>query len=312
MTEFPVRVAGRRDEAEDVFSLVLAARDGAELPAWTPGAHIDVHAGPAGVRQYSLCGDPGDRSRWQIAILHEPAGRGGSAHLFRTAQPGTELRVSPPRNNFELVSHPSYVFVAGGIGITPILPMLAAATAAGARWQLFYGARTRAHMAFADHLAARYPQVVLVPQDRDGPLPLPRILDEAGDAEIYCCGPEPLLVAIEEQGATRGSAIRTERFAPRPAAARTAPDEAFEVRLASTGAAYRVGPRQSIADVLESAGIDVLTSCREGTCGSCETAVLDGDIDHRDDILTAAERARGNTMMLCVSRAHSRTLVLDL
>ncbi|WP_067542511.1 PDR/VanB family oxidoreductase [Nocardia crassostreae] len=312
MSEFSVRVAGRRDEAEDVFSLVLAACDGDALPEWAPGAHIDVRAGAAGVRQYSLCGDPGDRELWQIAVLHEPGGRGGSAHLFRTARPGAEFRVSAPRNNFELVPHPSYVFVAGGIGITPLLPMLAAATAAHARWRLFYGARTRAHMAFADHLAARYPEVTLIPQDRDGLLPLSRILDGAGDAEIYCCGTEPLLAAIEHQGDERGLTIHTERFAPRPVTARPTPDHEFEVRLASTGATHRIGPKQSIADVLEAAGIDVITSCREGTCGSCETTVLDGDIDHRDAILTPAERARGNTMMLCVSRANSPTLVLDL
>ncbi|NNH68342.1 oxidoreductase [Nocardia uniformis] len=311
MTEFPVRVVGRRDEAENIFSLVLAAADGSPLPAWSPGAHIDVRAGDAGVRQYSLCGDPADRQLWQIAVLYERNGRGGSAHLHRTATPDTELRVSLPRNNFALTPRSSYVFIAGGIGITPILPMIAAAQAAGARWRLYYGARSRAHMAFADHLGARYREVTLVPQDVDGLLPLPHILEEAGQAEIYCCGPEPMLASIEQQAATRGSTIRTERFAARPVAA-TTENRAFDVRLDSTGVTYRIDDRRSIADVLEAAGIDIITSCREGTCGSCETAVLRGDIDHRDEILTAEERARGNTMMLCVSRAHSDTLVLDL
>ncbi|MFD7842826.1 PDR/VanB family oxidoreductase [Nocardia sp. NPDC059764] len=311
MTELPVRVVRRRDEAEGVFSLELTAADGGPLPAWSPGAHIDVHAGSAGVRQYSLCGDPGDDRTWRIAVLHEPGGRGGSDYLHRTALPGTELRVSLPRNNFELTPRSSYVFVAGGIGITPILPMIAAAAAAGARWRLFYGARSRAHMAFADDLAARHPEVTLVPQDVDGLLPLPRILGEAAQAEIYCCGPEPMLAAIEAEAAARGSAIRTERFAARPAAA-DAVNLPFDVRVDSTGATYRVEGHRSIADVLEAAGVDIITSCREGTCGSCETTVLSGDIDHRDAILTDEERACGNTMMLCVSRARSEVLVLDL
>ncbi|MGW4352061.1 PDR/VanB family oxidoreductase [Nocardia sp. NPDC004582] len=311
MTEFPVRVVHRRDEAEDVFSLELAAVDGGPLPPWTPGAHIDVRAGAAGVRQYSLCGDPADDRRWRIAILHEREGRGGSDHLYRTAQAGTELRVSLPRNNFELTPASSYVFVSGGIGITPILPMIAAAAAAGARWQLFYGARSRTHMAFAAELTAKYPQVTLVPQDVDGLLPLSRILDATGSAEIYCCGPEPMLAAIETQAADRGLTIRTERFAARPVAAGVV-NPPFEVRVHSTGVTYRVDARRSIADVLEAAGVDIVTSCREGTCGSCETTVLSGEIDHRDEILTAEERARGNTMMLCVSRARSGVLVLDL
>ncbi|WP_067822082.1 PDR/VanB family oxidoreductase [Nocardia inohanensis] len=311
MTEFPVRVVGRRDEAENVFSLELAAAGGRMLPEWTPGAHIDLAAGPAGTRQYSLCGDPADRRRWRIAILREPAGRGGSEYLHRTALPGTDVRVSLPRNHFELTPSESYVFIAGGIGITPIVPMLAAATAAGARVRLYYGGRTRAHMAFADQLADRYPDVTLVPQDRDGLLPLARLLDEAGAAEIYCCGPEPLLAALEEAAAARNLTVRSERFAPRPVAG-TPVNTEFRVRLGDSGTEYRIGPNQSIADVLEAAGVDIITSCREGTCGSCETAVLSGDIDHRDDLLTAEERARGNTMMLCVSRARTGTLVLDL
>ncbi|MBL1077112.1 oxidoreductase [Nocardia sp. 2] len=308
-TELTVRVANRRDEADGVFTLELTALDGGELPGWAAGAHIDVEAGPAGVRQYSLCGDPAERDRWRIAVLHQPGGRGGSAYLHRAATPGSELRVSVPRNNFELVTAPEYVFVAGGIGITPILPMITAARAAGARWRLFYGGRTRAHMAFADRLAA-HPEVTLLPQDSDGLLPLARILDSAGAAAVYCCGPEPLLDAVEKECAARGCTVHIERFTPRTVTA--APNRAFEVRLAGSGGVYRVGERRSIADVLIAAGIDVITSCREGTCGTCETAVVSGEIDHRDSVLTAAERERGDTMMLCVSRARSEVLVLDL
>ncbi|GAA5061685.1 PDR/VanB family oxidoreductase [Nocardia callitridis] len=310
MTEFPVRVSARHDEAAGVFSLQLAAVSGALLPSWTPGAHIDVAVGDAGVRQYSLCGDPGDRGRWRIAVLHEPRGRGGSAYLHRTAEVDTVLRVSGPRNNFELVDSADYVFVAGGIGITPILPMLAAAQRQGARARLYYGGRTRGHMAFTEEITSRYPDSALLPQDEHGLLPLASILDAHPAAVVYCCGPEPLLSALEAVGAERGASVHVERFVPK--VVEHAPDTEFEVRLASTGRTLRVGPNQSIADVLESAGVALITSCREGTCGTCETPVRAGDIDHRDSLLTAEEQARGDTMMLCVSRARSGVLVLDI
>ncbi|WP_330253485.1 PDR/VanB family oxidoreductase [Nocardia sp. NBC_00565] len=310
MTEFPVQVSARRDEAEGVFSLELCAFAGRELPSWTPGAHIDVAVGAAGVRQYSLCGDPADRRCWRIAVLREPAGRGGSEYLHSTAFSDTELRISLPRNNFELVPCDSYVFVAGGIGITPILPMVAAAQASGARWDLYYGGRTRGHMAFADEIARRYPRARLLPQDDYGLLPIADILAEHPDSAIYCCGPEPLLAAVETEGARRNSDVHLERFVPRPVT--SGPRGSFEVRLASSGATFPIGTNQSIVDVLDAAGIGIITSCREGTCGSCETAVLAGDIDHRDSVLTAEEQARGNSMMLCVSRARSEVLVLDL
>ncbi|WP_067562441.1 PDR/VanB family oxidoreductase [Nocardia acidivorans] len=308
MTDLMVRVTDRRSEAEGVFSLGLAAVGGGPLPDWTPGAHIDVSVGTAGVRQYSLCGDPADERRWRIAILHEPAGRGGSDHLYRTARPGAALRVSLPRNNFELVPSDAYLFVAGGIGITPILPMLAAAHRAGADWTLYYGARSRAHLAFTGELSW-YRQVRMVPQDEFGLLPLPAILSDCA-APVYCCGPAPLLDAIETEGARQGLEVHTERFAARQVD--TAADRAFEVRLASSGRTLRVPADRPMVDVLESAGVPIVTSCREGTCGSCETTVLAGEVEHRDSVLTAQERAEGRTMMPCVSRARSESLVLDL
>ncbi|MGW5112927.1 PDR/VanB family oxidoreductase [Nocardia sp. NPDC004123] len=308
MTELMVRVTGRREEAEGVFALQLAALGGGALPDWTPGAHIDAFAGSAGVRQYSLCGDPADREHWRIAILHEPGGRGGSAHLFRTAHPGTELRVSVPRNHFALEPGDEYLFLAGGIGITPILPMLAEATRAGAQWSLHYGARTRAHLAFTSELA-RYDRVHLVPQNESGLLPLAALLADT-TATVYCCGPAPLLDAVEAEGARRGLTVHTERFAPQRVGNEV--DRAFEVRLARSGQVLRVGPDRSIVDVLEGTGVAIVTSCREGTCGSCETTFLEGEVQHRDSVLTAAERESGSTLMPCVSRAVSDVLVLDL
>ncbi|WP_040795514.1 PDR/VanB family oxidoreductase [Nocardia higoensis] len=310
MNDITARVAARRDEADGVFSLELTDASGAPLPSWTPGAHIDVAAGAAGVRQYSLCGDPGDRSRWRIAILHEPGGRGGSDHLWRTATPGSLLRVSAPRNNFELVDAREYLFLAGGIGITPILPMTSAAEARGARWSLYYGGRSRAQMAFAGTLAGLRPRVTLLPQDETGLLPLAELFDRHPGAVVYCCGPEPLLAATQAEGARRGVTVRVERFAPRPA--EPGAERAFEIRLAGDGRTFRVAPGQSIVDVLAAAGVEVITSCREGTCGSCETGVVAGAVDHRDSVLDDQERAEGRTMMLCVSRAGQDLLVLDL
>ncbi|MTE14571.1 PDR/VanB family oxidoreductase [Nocardia aurantiaca] len=308
MSELTVRVTDRRDEAEGVFALELAAAGPGALPRWTPGAHIDVHAESVGQRQYSLCGDPVDERRWRIAILREPAGRGGSEHLYRTAHPGTELRVSLPRNNFALVPSAEYLFVAGGIGITPILPMLAAAERAGARFSLYYGARTRAHLAFTGELA-RYERVTLVPQDEAGLLPIAALLAET-TATVYCCGPAPLLDAVESEGARRGLSVHTERFTPRRVD--NGVDRAFQVRLARSGQVLSVAADRSIVDVLEGAGVAIVTSCREGTCGSCETTFLEGEVQHRDSVLSAEERARGRTLMPCVSRALSDVLVLEL
>ncbi|MFE3279642.1 PDR/VanB family oxidoreductase [Nocardia sp. NPDC059239] len=308
MTELMVRVTGRGDEAEGVFALELAALGAGALLDWTPGAHIDVFAGSAGVRQYWLYGDPADRERWRIALLHEPSGRGGSAHLFRTAHPGTELRVSLPRNHFELEPGGEYLFLAGGIAITPILPMLAAATRAGARWSLHYGARTRGHLAFTGELA-RYDRVHLVPHNESGLLPLAALLADT-TATVYCCGPAPLLDAVEAEGARRGLTVHTERFVPRRVD--NGVDRAFEVRLARGGQVLCVGQDRSIVDVLEGAGVAIVTSCREGMCGSCETPFLEGEVEHRDSVLTAAERESGNTVMPCLSRAVSDVLVLDL
>ena len=151
---------------------------------------------------------------------------------------------------------------------------------------------------------------LLVPQDEDGRLPIERIVGEAGAAAVYCCGPEPLLTAVENAGAASGVAVHLERFAPKAVARKE--NRSFEVRLAGRGDTFRVGAEQSIADVLEAAGVPIVTSCREGTCGSCETGVLSGAVEHRDSLLTEDERARGDTMMLCVSRACSEVLVLDL
>ncbi|HVV12562.1 PDR/VanB family oxidoreductase [Amycolatopsis sp.] len=296
-----VRVTAKTILAEDVVAIELT---GAGLPSWAPGAHVDVEVRPGLVRQYSLCGDPGARDRWRIAVLREESGRGGSLHLHDTVTEGMTLNVGEPRNNFPLKPSPEYVFVAGGIGITPLLPMLRAADAAGARWRLYYGGRRRSRMAFLDELAGYGDRVHVLPEDEQGLLPLREIF-AAGTAPVYCCGPEPLLAAAER--VCPPDRLRVERFHARD---QTGPTTGFVVSV--SGRTIDVGPGESLLDALDAAGIPMPSSCREGTCGSCETAVLAGEVDHRDSVLSEQERADGRTMMVCVSRARSGRLVLDL
>lgn len=306
--EVEVFVDGRAVLADGVVGLTLRAMDGGDLPSWRPGAHIDVLLGDGLVRQYSLCGDPDDARTWRIAVLKEGP---GSTVVHQRVLPGDRLVVRGPRNNFALESASRYVFLAGGIGITPILPMVAAAEAAGADWRLHYGGRRRSAMAFVDELSSYGERVQMLPQDEFGLLDLDGILTGiAPDALVYCCGPEPMLAAVEERcAALAPGALRTERFAPKPV---TGPDEAFEVELTLSGRTLRIEPGCSILETVEKAGVSVLSSCREGTCGTCETPVLDGEPDHRDSVLTEAERADGGFMMICVSRARGPRLVLEL
>ncbi len=312
-----LHVAAVRDEAADVRSFELVDPDCAALPEWAPGAHIDVLApdtGPEMVRQYSLCGEPADTGRYRIAVLREENGRGVSRFLHESVDVTSRLMVRGPRNNFPLVTAPRYLFIAGGIGITPILPMLRAAQERGADWVLYYGGRWRARMAFLAELGGYGDRVQVRPEEEHGLLPLAEILDAARPrTAIYACGPEPLLAAVERLWGERGvGTLHIERFQPRPQEPAAVPDDGFDVRVASTGATVRVGPGQSIMDALGAVGIEVPSSCHEGTCASCETRVLEGEVEHRDSVLSDAERATGATMMLCVSRARSPQLVLDL
>jgi ferredoxin-NADP reductase len=300
--------------AEGVVLLTLRDPEGRPLPEWEPGAHVDLVLRDGLVRQYSLCGDPADRSRLQLAVLREPESRGGSSHVHDVLAEGEPVRIHGPRNHFPLEKAKRYLFIAGGIGITPILPMLRAVEASGADWQLVYGGRTRASMAFADTLAQAYGKRVSIrPQDEYGLLDLPSLLGKPQrKTAVYCCGPEPLLAAVEAACEKWPSdALHVERFAPKEDLA-AGPRTTFEVELAQSGKTLKVSEDMSVLEAVENAGIPVMTSCEEGICGTCETAVLSGEIDHRDSVLNDEERAAGDTMMICVSRARSDRLVLDL
>ena len=307
-------IAARETRADGVVSLTLADPDGAPLPAWAPGAHIDLLLGDV-VRQYSLCGAPGDQRNWRIAVLLEPDGRGGSRLVHETLRPGDRVAVRGPRNHFPLHTAPRYIFIAGGIGITPILPMIAAATEAGADWHLYYGGRSLDSMAFLDELATHGERVTSWPQDTKGLLPVDDILaSPAGDALVYCCGPEGLLAAAEQRcAAWPTGTLHVERFAARPQPERPPGGDApFDVVCQRSGLTVTVPPGKSIIDALDEQGVTVLSSCQEGVCGTCETRVLEGVPDHRDSLLSAEERAANDYMMVCVSRSKSARLVLDL
>jgi ferredoxin-NADP reductase len=307
-------VTARESRAEGVVALTLADPSGAQLPGWTPGAHIDVLLDDTTVRQYSLCGPPSDQHSWRIAVLLDPSGRGGSRLVHDTLEVGGTVAVRGPRNHFPLHAADRYVFLAGGIGITPLLPMITVANQAGADWQLWYGGRSRASMAFLDELSSFGDRVTLWPEDERGLLPLGEILGTPIEgALVYCCGPEGLLAAAEQRCAPwPPGSLHLERFAAKPQEAAAGQAAGFEVVCQRSGVTVPVPPDKSIIEALEEHGISVLSSCQEGVCGTCETQVIDGIPDHRDSLLTEDERESNEYMMICVSRAKSERLVLDL
>ncbi|MFK0113325.1 PDR/VanB family oxidoreductase [Streptomyces sp. NPDC091217] len=307
-------VTAKEHVAEGVAALTLAHPDGARLPDWTPGSHIDLVLPEGSTRQYSLCGDRWDAHTYRIAVLRESGGRGGSAYVHDRLSPGDRVGVGAPRNHFPLVPSKKYLFIAGGIGITPLLPMVRQAELLGADWKLLYGGRTRASMAFREELTAAYGERIhVVPQDEFGLLDLAAWLGAAlPDTKIYCCGPAPLLSAVEAACAGWPPySLRVERFT---ASAQIAPvrNTPFEVELRRSGRTVTVTPGVSVLEAMRRAGADVLSSCEQGTCGTCLTPVLEGRPDHRDSVLADHERAANDCMFLCVSRSCGDRLVLDI
>jgi ferredoxin-NADP reductase len=305
-------VSDRREVADRVISLHLRRPDGSALPHWTPGAHVDVRFDDF-VRHYSLCGAVEDSHEWRLGILHEIAGSGGSEHIVRIVTTGSVLDVSEPRNNFPLLASDRYLFLAGGIGITPILPMLKQAERSGSRWQLVYGGRSRRSMAFLDELAQYGDNVLVVPQDESGLIDIAGALEKAGQGTlVYACGPEPMLAAVEAAMTDwpRGS-LHVERFQAAEQA-HADDDTAFEVEFVTSGVTATVPAGTSILEVAESLGLPVFSSCQEGTCGTCVTPLLEGKVDHRDAILSVDERARQDSLCICVSRAASGCELLRL
>lgn len=313
MLETQVRVSKKELVADGIAVLELTDPHGLPLPEWQAGAHIDLILDDGPVRQYSLCGDPTQRHVYRVGVLRDPAGQGGSIAVHDKLTAGSDVTIRGPRNHFPLVDAQRILFVAGGIGITPILPMIAAADAAGHDWHLLYGGRQLSSMAFRDELAQYGSRVNIRPQDEYGLLDIASFLGEpCSDTAVYCCGPEPLIAAVESTGsAWPAGSIHFERFAPK-AVEPPVLDVAFEVVCARSDLHLVVEPDETIFDVVADAGVNIAGSCFEGTCGTCEVTVLEGDPDHQDSILTPEQQASKTCMMICVSRSRSPRLVLDI
>ncbi|KWX65695.1 PDR/VanB family oxidoreductase [Mycobacterium sp. NAZ190054] len=300
--------------AHRVIRLELAAADGGPLPSWTPGAHIDLALGNGLVRQYSLCGDPSDTETWTLGILDEPSSRGGSRWICGALRQGHLVDARGPRNHFGLVEAGSYLMIAGGIGVTPILAMIRELDARGRDWSALYLGRCAESMAFVDDLARYGDRVTVWPSSSRGRADVAGALARVpAGAAVYCCGPAGLVDAVEAAALSRPDVdLHVERFRPGAVAPGSAADHAFEVVAAQSGVSVTVAPGTTIADALEGVGVLVPRSCGEGTCGSCETEVLEGVPDHRDSTLTERERLAGTQMMVCCSRAVGDRLVLDI
>ncbi|HWL56827.1 MAG TPA: PDR/VanB family oxidoreductase [Paracoccus sp. (in: a-proteobacteria)] len=313
--EIPVRVQQIRYEADTILSVELVQLDSSALPLFEAGAHIDLILSDQLRRSYSLYQPYGKGRSYSVAVHLDPQGRGGSRHVHEMLRVGEQIRVSPPKNNFPLDERATKsVFIAGGIGITPIICMIRRLSEIGRPWELHYAARSRSAAAFLDGigtLAGKGRIIYHFDDEKGGDLmDLDAIFAASPEAHFYCCGPEPMLAAYEKAGAAVPRAqVHLEYFSGTQEAAR---DGGFEVVLAQSGRALEIPSGKSILDVLLDNNVSVPFACNDGVCGTCETRVLEGRPDHRDMILTEEERAAGETMMVCCSGSKSRRLVLDL
>lgn len=316
-----LRVTQMTWEADGVLSLRLARIDsGDPLPPWEPGAHIDIYVPDGTTRQYSLCGDPRDRSSWQIAVLREPVGRGGSAFVHDQLRVGDRLVVTRPKNHFALEDATFYALVAGGVGITPIMVMAEQLDREGRPFHLTYGGRTPATMAFRERLAALGERVTFLAEDRDGRPDLESVVKTVPEGGLaYVCGPLGLLQAVQSAAekihTVQQDVVRFELFSRagvEPVVTAALDADTYELVLARSGHTLRLAPEANILDVVLALGVEVENDCRDGICGSCTTPLLSGTVDHRDLVLTRKEQAAMDRMMICVSRPTCPRIELDL
>ncbi|MEN4824932.1 PDR/VanB family oxidoreductase [Pseudomonas sp. P39-UII1] len=305
-----------RHEAEGIISVELRPWGDTVFTPFEAGSHIDLHLPNGLVRSYSLLNAPSDQGRYVVGILHDRASRGGSRYVHEQLRVGTQLQISQPRNNFALDTRASHsVLVAGGIGITPIYCMFRQLLALGRSAELIYCARSRAEAALVDEISGLGAKVLYHFNDEKGGLPdlASYLAGRPADTHFYCCGPTPMLDAFEQTCERLGYPhAHIERFTAAEVAASEDAQDSYSVELSKSGKTVSVEPGLNLLDVLLEAGCDIEYSCREGVCGSCETRVLEGDVDHRDGVLSKAERAANKSMMVCVSGCKSRRLVLDL
>ncbi|MES2258164.1 MAG: PDR/VanB family oxidoreductase [Pseudomonadota bacterium] len=313
-----VTVAEKRAEAEGICSFVLVGAQGDDLPPFGPGAHIDVHLPGQLVRQYSLCNDASTADHYQIGVLRDARSRGGSAAMHEQVKEGDTLRISAPKNHFELVPATHTLLFAGGIGITPLLCMAQRLASTGASFELHYCARSPGHAAFlAQLLDAPFAARVHTYFD-SGPdeqrMDVARLLAVPHAAtRVYVCGPAGYIDHVTGAAASVGWApeqVHVEHFGAANAA--HAGDTPFDVEIASSGMRFSIPPDRSVLHVLLEHGIDIPASCEQGVCGTCVTGVLAGVPDHRDHYFNSAEHARNDSFTPCCSRARTASLVLDL
>jgi vanillate O-demethylase ferredoxin subunit len=313
-----VRVAAKTCEAEAICSYELVRPDGAPLPAFEAGAHIDVHLAGKLVRQYSLCNAPGETHRYQIGVLRDADSRGGSQAMHDHIDTGSVLQISAPKNHFRLVPAQRTLLLAGGIGVTPILAMAEALAAQGAAFEMHYSARSPERAAFKERIGASgFADQVHFHYDSGDTaqqLDLAQLLAVSDPGtHVYVCGPQGFIDHV--LGSARAHAwpaaqLHVEYFSA--AAVDTGGDEAFDVKLASSGKIVTVSAGKTVIKVLAEQGVEIPYSCEEGVCGTCLTRVLEGVPDHRDMYLTEEEQAANDQFTPCCSRAKTKVLVLDL
>jgi vanillate O-demethylase ferredoxin subunit len=313
-----VKVLRKTQEAIGICSYELARPDGAALPAFSAGSHVDVTVPGGLTRQYSLCNDAAEQHRYRIAVLRDPASRGGSVAMHDALKEGDTLQISEPRNHFPLVHAQKTVLFAGGIGVTPLLCMAQRLAAIGADFTLHYCTRSADRTAFRDEIAASpfAANVKFHCDDGDAAQKLDlakEIATPAAGTHLYVCGPTGFIDWVTKTATQQGwpvEQVHLEYFGAAPQD--TTGDQAFDVKIASSGAVYRIPADQSVAHALQAHGVEILMSCEQGVCGTCITRVLEGECDHRDLYFTDEEKAKNDQFTPCCSRAKSKMLVLDI
>lgn len=312
-----LKVVALTPVADGALAIDLARVDGSPMPPWEPGAHLEIDVPDIGVRHYSLCGVPQDRSHWRIAVRLADVSVANASLFFHTqVQVGDEFHVFAPRNNFRFAlpgEGQRMHLVAGGIGITPMLPMAVAAEQAGLDWSLTYYGKTAASMPFLDQRAAFGDRVQVITSDNPDKARIGDLLSAAAEGDlVYSCGPSGLIADVEESSVQQGLLHRSELFSFSGGSALRDDDKSFELVCRTSGVTLEVAADETIVEAMERKALPTRTSCRIGMCGTCETRVLLGTPDHRDTLLTEDERELGETMMVCVGRAMGERLVLDL
>jgi vanillate O-demethylase ferredoxin subunit len=318
MESLAVQVVRKLQEAQDIASFELVRADGAALPSFSAGSHIDVQVPGGLTRQYSLCNDSGEQHRYRIAVLRDPASRGGSVAMHDAVHEGDVVHISEPRNHFPLHHATRSLLFAGGIGVTPLLCMAQRLATIGADFTLHYCTRSPERTAFREEItASSFAGRVQFHFDSGPPgqkLDLPSVIAQPDPGtQLYVCGPAGFIEYVVSTAKAKGwpgDQIHLEYFGAAPQD--TTGDTAFEVKIASTGQTYAIPAGQSVVHALQAQGIEILTSCEQGVCGTCITRLLDGEPDHRDMYFTDEEHAKNDQFTPCCSRARSKTLVLDL